>query len=67
MTHATTDTKPFNTPVLLAADGKPARLPAEAKCPQCGAGPEHREQSGFGPMQDVTCSRCAFEFGKVAV
>lgn len=54
-------------PVIVAPDGRPARLPATAKCPQCGAGPECREQSGFGPTQDVTCTRCAFELGKVAV
>lgn len=57
---------PFN-PVIVAPDGRPARLPDNAKCPRCGAGPEDREQSGFGPTQDVTCRKCAFEFGKVAV
>ncbi len=55
----------MNAPTgILDAQGKPARLPDDAKCPQCGAPPSQREKSGFGPMQAVTCTNCAFEFEK---
>lgn len=49
-------------PVIVAPDGRPARLPKDARCPQCGAGPDERvPSSGFGTAHDV-CQRCAHEF-----
>ena len=55
--------KPFN-PVIVAPDGRPARLPANAKCPQCGADADQRVLSGIGRLLDSTCGHCAFEFDK---
>ena len=53
--------QPFN-PVLVAPDGRPARLPADARCPRCGAGANERVLSaGFGEAHNI-CQRCAFEF-----
>lgn len=57
---------PITRPIL-APNGQPARLPADAKCPHCGAGPEKREKTGFGPTQDVTCTVCCHEFDKEPV
>jgi uncharacterized protein (DUF983 family) len=52
---------PFN-PVILAPNGKPARLGPDARCPRCGAGADQRVNSaGFGVVHPV-CVRCAFEF-----
>ncbi len=47
---------------IVAADGTPARLARHANCPQCGAGPDQRVTSGMGPLQQVTCQQCAYEF-----
>ena len=53
--------KPFN-PVIVAPDGRPARLPADAKCPRCGADADQRVPSaGFGEPHEI-CKACAFEF-----
>lgn len=49
-------------PVILAPDGRPARTPPDALCPQCGAGADKRTpSSGFGTPHDV-CSVCGWEF-----
>ena len=47
---------------LLGADGKPARASKLAACPHCGAGPDRRVKSGFGPARQVTCEACAHEW-----
>lgn len=55
------ESKPFN-PVIVAPDGRPARLPADAKCPRCGASADQRVRScGFGTPIEC-CQRCAYEF-----
>jgi ribosomal protein S27AE len=42
---------------ILQADGSPARRRSE-NCPECGAGPERRVQSGsFGQTHEV-CGKC---------
>jgi len=52
----------MTAPVILAPDGTPARLPPDATCPKCGAGPDQRVLSaGFGTPHEV-CQRCGFEF-----
>jgi len=55
---------PLTTPVIVAPDGTPARLPRDARCPNCGAGPDQRETSGMGEWHHVTCAACAYEFPK---
>ncbi len=52
--------KPFN-PVIVAPDGRPARLPRDARCPACGAGADQRvASSGFGTPHEV-CVNCGHE------
>jgi len=51
----TDESKP---PVIVDPTGKPARAPADARCPHCGAGPERRVlTSGFGPPK-TACGVC---------
>jgi uncharacterized protein (DUF983 family) len=46
------------TPPILDPSGKPIRVAAEARCPQCGAGPDRRVlTSGFGPPK-TACGVC---------
>jgi len=46
------------TPTIVDPSGKPARAPAETRCPQCSLGPERRVlTSGFGPPQ-YACGNC---------
>jgi hypothetical protein len=53
--------EPFN-PVIVAPDGRPARLPRDANCPRCGASAKERvPSSGFGQPIEV-CQQCAYEF-----
>lgn len=47
-------------PAITLTDPKP--IPADARCPRCGAGPEARVASaGFGEPHPV-CSKCGYEF-----
>jgi rubredoxin len=47
---------------IVAPDGRPARTPKTAQCPQCGADPDQRVPSaGFGTPLDV-CQACGHEF-----
>jgi len=47
-----------HTKVLVDPYGKPVRVTADARCPQCGAGPERRVlTSGFGPPK-TACGQC---------
>lgn len=65
--HLPVDERPQAEPepaAILGPDGQPARLPKLARCPSCGAGSEHRVTSGMGPVRDVTCEVCAFEYEK---
>lgn len=49
-------------PVILGPNGKPARIPPNARCPQCGASADKRVSScGFGTPHQI-CSRCAYAF-----
>lgn len=49
-------------PVIVDAQGKPARAAASRVCPQCKAGPDARVPSaGFGRPHPV-CGRCGYEW-----
>jgi rubredoxin len=56
-------TPPFN-PVILAPGGRPARIPDDAKCPQCGAGADQRVPTGGFGVPGQACQRCGYEFPK---
>ena len=41
---------------IVDASGKPMRAPKDARCPQCGAGPDQRvETGGFGGPAHLVC------------
>lgn len=47
---------------LVDATGRPARKPADGKCPRCHAAKDRRVLSGgFGEPHDV-CGVCGYEF-----
>jgi rubredoxin len=44
---------------LVGPDGRPARVPASADCPQCGADADHRTSNIDGTV--LTCQQCGYE------
>ncbi len=49
------------TPILVDPSGKPVRAAAEARCINCGAGPDRRVlTSGFGPPK-YACGECGHD------
>lgn len=55
------DAQPFNAPVIVNPQGKPARKAVETVCSRCGAGPEKRKpSSGFGIPHPVC--ECGYEW-----
>lgn len=57
--------RPNDVPRIVLTD--PPELPADHRCPQCGAGPAARRRSRtFGPVHDV-CGVCAFDFAEYTV
>lgn len=50
--------EPTSAPLIVDPTGKPARPLVDARCPQCGLGPERRVLvSGFGAPQ-YACGGC---------
>lgn len=56
-----TQAQPFNPPVLVGPNGRPARPVKSDRCPQCGEGNDKRETCGFGVPYDV-CGKCGHEY-----
>ena len=53
---------PTREPLILNAQGAPARRPKTETCPRCGAGPKKRTaSSGFGIAHPV-CGQCGYEW-----
>jgi uncharacterized protein (DUF983 family) len=53
------------TPLIVNAQGQPARKAAAALCPHCGAGPDRRgPSSGFGQAMTI-CLKCGHDFQEV--
>jgi hypothetical protein len=55
------DVAPDAASQLVGPDGRPARLPKDARCPRCGADADQRVMSGgFGEPHEV-CQQCGCE------
>jgi uncharacterized protein (DUF983 family) len=52
--------EPFNAPVIVDAQGKPARQAIDTKCPDCRSA-RRRLSGGFGSPHDI-CADCGHDF-----